>query len=245
MRKKIVKARESAVWLARNTALSNKQIAQACGVDILELPYIKNTLEPFDCVAEGQFNLSDIQACEADTNRILIPTSKLDEFTPKTINLSRYVLKDLKYNEQIQNVVAWLMYNYSTITPKAISMLLRISLASAEQYVKQVTETQFQMKSPIEARLCSEKTLKSVIIAVNLQRYQKAYKTLSLEQIAGIANWLMDRYGHMSYVYDILKPLTPKKIEQAVRYYAHRTDPIQLKLLDELVLEKYSVPNVQ
>ena len=66
----------TAVWLVENTALTFKQIADFCGLHILEVQAIADEevavgMQGLDPVANGQITKEEIARCEAD------PTAKL------------------------------------------------------------------------------------------------------------------------------------------------------------------------
>lgn len=70
-----------AYWLVHNTTLTFDQIAQYCGIHILEVTAIADGLSKmctsgYDIVEMGEVTKEEVLRCEADHTAILIPVDK-------------------------------------------------------------------------------------------------------------------------------------------------------------------------
>lgn len=121
----------TAVWLIDNTSLSFEQIAEFCGMHLLEIKGIADGevavgIKGVNPVQLGQLTREEITRCEKDKNARL----KLTQSAIKTIEDNKVTnSKTAKYTpvarrENKPNAIAWLIKNCPGMSEKQIAKLV-------------------------------------------------------------------------------------------------------------------------
>jgi hypothetical protein len=117
----------TAVWLVENTALSFEQIADFCGLHMLEVQAIADgevatQMQGLDPVANGQITKEEIERCEKD------PSARL-KLAPQAIPVAMTKHKGPRYTpiakrQDKPNAVAWLLKSHPELTVAQIQKLI-------------------------------------------------------------------------------------------------------------------------
>ena len=121
----------TAVWLIDNTSLTFEQIADFCGMHVLEVKGIADgdvaaNIKGLNPVQIGQLTKDEITRCEANTNEKL----KLTQTATNTIEKNKATnSKKTRYTpvarrENKPNAIAWLLKNCPEMSEKQIARLV-------------------------------------------------------------------------------------------------------------------------
>jgi hypothetical protein len=155
----------TAVWLVENTALTFKQIADFCGLHILEVQAIADEevavgMQGLDPIANGQLTKEDIAACEADPSAKLamvrsdipLPTarSKGPRYTP------------LSKRQDKPDAIAWLLRHYPELSDAQIGRLIGTTkpTINAVRDRSHWNSPNLKPRSPVELGLCKHDDLR-------------------------------------------------------------------------------------
>lgn len=155
----------TAVWLIENTSLTFVQIAEFCGLHILEVQALADAnpdsaLVGLDPVLGGQLDSNEIKECEIDENRKL--TLRSCNEIPKLKKKSKYT--PIAKRHERPDAIAWIIKNYPNVSDLDICRLL----GTTKQTVMSIrTKTHWNSanlkpKSPIILGLCTKKELEEV-----------------------------------------------------------------------------------
>lgn len=113
-----------AVWLVDKTALTFEQIAQACGLHLMEVEGIADGTVAHGLIGcdpriTGEVDQSDIEACENDPKRSLVIKSIVDKRKKKGRSYTPVVKRRVK-----SDAVLWLIDNYPKLTDAQIVSLI-------------------------------------------------------------------------------------------------------------------------
>lgn len=159
----------TAAWLIENTALTFEQIADFCGIHMLQVQAIADDelneeVTPIDPIAAKLLDEETIEACTADkTKRLTFPmhNSMLSKFNIAKKNKSRYVTLTKKKDKP--DAISWLLKNYPYISEKQIIKLIGTT-KNTIQAIKDKTYKgikSLKSKNPVSLGLCSEEQLES------------------------------------------------------------------------------------
>ncbi len=162
----------TAVWLVENTALTFEQIADYCGLHVLEVQAIADDEVALgmlgrDPVLAGELTKEEIARCAADPAerlrsarwRIPVPQAK-----PRG---ARYT--PVSKRQDRPDAIAWLLRNYPELTDSQISRLIGTTKNTIEK-VRDRTHwnaANIKPQNPVNLGLCSEADLEK---QVNLAR---------------------------------------------------------------------------
>ncbi|MAM94727.1 cell cycle transcriptional regulator TrcR [Parvibaculum sp.] len=118
----------TAVWLVENTALTFEQVADFCGLHVLEVKGIADGdvaqgIKGMDPVASGQLSRAEIERCQNDpTARLQASESKykLPPIAPR--KGPRYT--PVSRRQDRPDAIAWLLRNHPELTDAQISKLV-------------------------------------------------------------------------------------------------------------------------
>ena len=166
---KILMPKATAVWLIDNTALTFEQIADFCGMHVLEVQaladreiteYIVGTSP----ILNGMLTKEDIEACEKDPNARLSLNKTSEEFINKSRDVkSRYT--PMAHRQNRPDAILWLIKNHPNITDAQICKLVRTT-KSTIQAIRDRTHksiAEIQPRNPVLLGICSEFDLTKAI----------------------------------------------------------------------------------
>lgn len=160
----------TAVWLIENTALSFDQIADFCGIHILEIQALADNensmrIVGFDPIASSQLTLEEIHRCENDAKARLVirPAITADSVLGK--KKSRYT--PLSKRQDRPDAIAWMVKFYPDIPEVALTRLL----GTTKPMIRSIkTKThwntqQIKPRNPVQLGFCSQGELDALISA--------------------------------------------------------------------------------
>ena len=166
---KILMPKATAVWLIDNTALTFEQIADFCGMHVLEVQaladreiteYIVGTSP----ILNGMLTKEDIETCEKDPNARLSLNKTSEEFINKSRDVkSRYT--PMAHRQNRPDAILWLIKNHPNITDAQICKLVRTT-KSTIQAIRDRTHksiAEIQPRNPVLLGICSEFDLTKAI----------------------------------------------------------------------------------
>jgi uncharacterized protein len=118
----------TAVWLVENTSLSFEQIAEFCGLHVLEVKGIADGdvaqgIKGLDPISNGQLTREEIQRAEEDADRHLaLAERKIDVPQVKTKPGPRYT--PVSRRQDRPNAVLWLLRNHPELKDSQIIRLV-------------------------------------------------------------------------------------------------------------------------
>ena len=158
----------TAVWLIENTALSFEQIADFCGLHMLEVQSIADDevaigMVGFDPIANGQLTKEEIQRCTADSN------ARLDMAKP-SVEIPQPKKKGPRYTpvarrQDRPDAIAWMLRNYPELSDGQISRLV----GTTKPTINSVRErshwniSNIKPRDPVSLGLCSREDLGAAI----------------------------------------------------------------------------------
>lgn len=120
--------KSTAVWLVENTSLSFDQIAQFCGMHLLEVKGIADGdvaagIKGMDPIASGQLTREEIAKAEGDSEyRLRLAESKVAIPQVKTKRGPRYTPVSRRHDRP--NAVLWLLRNHAELKDSQIMRLV-------------------------------------------------------------------------------------------------------------------------
>lgn len=169
----------TAVWLIENTTLSFQQIAEFCGLHVLEVQGIADEevavgIKGKNPIASGELTSENISECENDVSK------KLELQFTKIISSSRKKRKSPRYTplsrrQDRPNAISWLLKFHPELSDSQISKLIGTTKSTITQ-IRERSHWNIQnvtQKDPIMLGLCSQNDLESVVIkARKSERWQ-------------------------------------------------------------------------
>lgn len=169
----------TAVWLIENTTLSFTQIAEFCGLHVLEVQGIADEevavgIKGKNPIASGELTSENISECENDVSK------KLELQFTKIISSSRKKRKSPRYTplsrrQDRPNAISWLLKFHPELSDSQISKLIGTTKSTITQ-IRERSHWNIQnvtQKDPIMLGLCSQNDLESVVIkARKSERWQ-------------------------------------------------------------------------
>jgi hypothetical protein len=164
MANEILMQRGTALWLAKHTSLSNKQIAEFCNLHEIEIDAFRSGLEnnivefnPIDA-----FSLSEemIKECEANEDKELI-SNQLD-LKIKKVRKNRSYMK----RHEIVNAIFWMINNHVNVPDLEISKLFNCT----KKLVNSIREKNYKeynnlvSRHPVVLELCNQETLDKLLL---------------------------------------------------------------------------------
>lgn len=167
------------VWLIENTTLSFTQIAEFCGLHVLEVQGIADEevavgIKGKNPIASGELTSENISECENDVSK------KLELQFTKIISSSRKKRKSPRYTplsrrQDRPNAISWLLKFHPELSDPQISKLIGTTKSTITQ-IRERSHWNIQnvtQKDPIMLGLCSQNDLESVVIkARKSERWQ-------------------------------------------------------------------------
>ncbi len=157
----------TAVWLVENTALTFDQIAEFCGMHLLEIQAIADGdvashIMGFNPIANGQLTADEIARCEKDSSAAL--QLFVNPEIEKLLNKGTRYVSQAKRGDRPAGI-AWIVKNHPEVSDAQIVKLLRTTkstiVAIREKTHKNIHN--IHPKNPVTLGLCSESDLNKAI----------------------------------------------------------------------------------
>jgi hypothetical protein len=161
----------TALWLINNTYLTFKQIADFCGIHILEIQgmadgEVANGITPANPIDNNQLTREMIESCEKDKNKKLL----LNALVADDIIVAKKGRKNNTYvpiarRGDKPDGIAYLLKFYPNITDKQIRRLINTTTPMIES-IKNKTHwniKEIKPRDPVMLGLCSQSQFNSVV----------------------------------------------------------------------------------
>jgi uncharacterized protein len=171
----------TAVWLVENTSLSFEQIAEFCGLHVLEVKGIADGdvaqgIKGMDPISNGQLSREEIAAAEEDhDHRLTLAEAKVDIPEVKTKKGPRYTPVSRRHDRP--NAVVWLLRNHAELKDSQIMRLVgttKPTIASIRDRTHW-NSANLTPQDPVTLGLCSQTDLDAEVrkAAKRLERERK------------------------------------------------------------------------
>lgn len=158
----------TAVWLVENTALTFDQVADFCGMHVLEIQAIADGevaigIQGRDPLAAGELTQEEIDRCAGDPSKRLQPAEKripTPEARPKG---ARYT--PVSKRQDRPDAIAWLLKNYPELTDGQVCKLVGTTKPTIDK-VREKTHwnaPNIKPRNPASLGLCSEAELEKEV----------------------------------------------------------------------------------
>jgi hypothetical protein len=164
----------TAVWLVENTSLSFDQIAEFCGLHMLEIQAIADGevatgMQGLDPIINGQLSRTEIERCEADPKaRLKLTVSNLPQPATKTKG-GRYT--PIAKRQDKPDAIAWLVRNFPDLSDMQISKLLgttKTTIASIRDRTHW-NIANIKARHPVQLGLCTALQLQDALDTLRRQ----------------------------------------------------------------------------
>ena len=171
----------TAVWLVDNTSLTFEQIAEFCGLHMLEVKGIADGdvahgIKGMDPISSGQLSREEIAEAEKDTaHRLKLSEPKVEMPEVKTKRGPRYT--PVSRRQDRPNAILWLLKNHPEVKDSQIMRLVGTTkptiLAIRER--SHWNSPNLQAQDPVTLGLCSQTDLDAEVkkAAARLERERK------------------------------------------------------------------------
>lgn len=168
----------TAAWLVDNTGLAFSQIAEFCGIHILEVQAMADDMTGSkytgrDPVHAGELTMGEIEKGQADPDYVLVMNKGPDQV--RRTKGPRYT--PVSKRQDKPDGIAWLLRNHSEISDGAICKLIgttRHTIAAIRER-SHWNISEIQAKDPVTLGLCSQRELDALVA--------KAAKKAGIENI--------------------------------------------------------------
>lgn len=175
--------KSTAVWLVENTSLSFEQIAEFCGMHLLEVKGIADGdvaagIKGMDPITTGQLTREEIKRAEDDpTYRLKLAEPKLEIPQVKTKRGPRYTPVSRRHDRP--NAVLWLLRNHPELKDSQIMRLVGTTKPTIQQIRDRThwNSANLVPQDPVTLGLCSQTDLDAEVA--------KAAKRVEKERKAG------------------------------------------------------------
>ena len=169
----------TAAWLVDNTGLSFAQIADFCGLHILEVQAMADDMTGSkytgrDPVHAGELSMSEIEKGQADEDYVLVMSKGPDQV--RRTKGPRYT--PVSKRQDKPDGIAWLLRNHPEISDGAICKLIGTTRHTIGA-IRDRTHwniAEIQAKDPVTLGLCSQRELDAIV--------SKAAKKAGIDNVA-------------------------------------------------------------
>jgi uncharacterized protein len=171
----------TAVWLVDNTSLTFEQIAEFCGLHVLEVKGIADGdvahgIKGMDPISSGQLSREEIAAAEEDpSHRLKLSEPKVEVPEVKTKRGPRYT--PVSRRQDRPNAILWLLRNHPELKDSQIMRLVGTTKPTiiAIRERSHWNSPNLQAQDPVTLGLCSQIDLDAEVkkAAARLERERK------------------------------------------------------------------------
>ena len=157
----------TALWLVDNTSLTFEQIADFCGLHVLEVQAIADGetgqgLKAFDPILNNQISKQNLEECEKDplAKLVLLPVSVAEK---KRSAGRKYI--PLSKRKERPDAIAWLLKNHPELSDNRIITLLSTTKATIDS-VRNKTHwnaKNLKPRNPVTMELCTQEDLDTAV----------------------------------------------------------------------------------
>lgn len=166
----------TAVWLIDNTALTFDQIAQFCGLHVLEVQALADDQSSVgmigvDPIKMGQLTMEEIERCSKNPNaRLLLTSSAIPELRKKA--KKKYV--PLLKRQERPDAVAWLLKYYPDMPDSIICSLLSTTKSTVASIRERTHSRMSELKprDPVLLGFCSQVELDAAVASLQKDKVE-------------------------------------------------------------------------
>ncbi len=167
----------TAVWLIDNTSLTFEQIAQFCGLHVLEVQALADDQSSVgmigvDPIKLGQLTVEEIDRCSKNQNaRMLLTSSAIPQLRKK--NKKKYV--PLVKRQERPDAVAWLLKYYPDMPDSVICSLLSTTKSTVAS-IRERTHarmSELRPRDPVLLGFCSQIELDAAVASLKKDQKEK------------------------------------------------------------------------
>ncbi|MGB0087099.1 MAG: cell cycle transcriptional regulator TrcR [Rhodomicrobiaceae bacterium] len=152
----------TAVWLVENTALTFEQVAEFCGLHVLEVKGIADGdvahgIKGMDPISSGQLTREEIDRAQKDPDyRLQVAKSKVDMPQVKTKRAPKYT--PLSRRQDRPNAILWLLRHHPELRDSQIMRLVGTTKPTIEAIRERThwNSANLQPQDPVALGLCSQ-----------------------------------------------------------------------------------------
>jgi hypothetical protein len=152
----------TAVWLVEHTALSFDQIAEFCGLHVLEVKGIAdgdvaNGIKGMDPISSGQLTREEIKKAQNNPNyRLQLAKSKVEIPVVKTKRAPKYTPLSRRHDRP--NAILWLLRHHAELRDSQIMRLVGTTKPTIESIRERThwNSANLQPQDPVALGLCSQ-----------------------------------------------------------------------------------------
>jgi uncharacterized protein len=188
--RKLLMPKATAVWLVENTSLTFEQVAELCGLHVLEVKGIADGdvaqgIKGMDPISSGQLTREEIARGEEDHDyRLRLAAAKIDIPEVKTKKGPRYT--PVSRRQDRPNAVLWLLRNHPELKDSQIMRLVGTTKPTIAAIRERThwNSPNLQPQDPVTLGLCSQIDLDSEVkkAARRLERERKEQGKPPLEK---------------------------------------------------------------
>jgi hypothetical protein len=164
----------TAVWLVENTALTFDQIADFCGLHMLEVQAIADEevaigMQGLDPIINGQVTKEEIERCEADpAGRLAVAETDIPQPSSRGSG-PRYT--PLSKRQDKPDAISWMLRHYPELSDAQLGRLIGTTKPTIDAVRNRThwNSPNLRPRSPVEIGLCKQEDLNAA-----LEKAQKA-----------------------------------------------------------------------
>ena len=158
----------TAVWLIENTTLSFEQIAEFCGMHMLEIKAIADGdvaigMQGRDPVSAGELTMAEIERCAATPSARLRPAEHRVAGVDDKPKSARYV--PVARRQDRPDAIAWLLKNYPELSDGQVCRLINTTKPTIEKIRDRThwNAASIRPRNPVSLSLCKEADLQKEV----------------------------------------------------------------------------------
>jgi hypothetical protein len=160
----------TAVWLIENTSLTFEQIADFCGLHILEVKGIADGdvaqgIKGLDPVASGQLSRDEIEAAQADPSRNLTMTQHAEAGPAAAKHRRGPRYTPVSKRQERPDAIAWLVRNHPELSDAQVMKLVGTTKPTIKTIRERAHWNMANIKpvDPVTLGLCSQTDLDNAV----------------------------------------------------------------------------------
>lgn len=164
---KLLMPKATALWLIENTTLTFQQIADFCGLHLLEVQTIadgesNSPVVPFDPVANEQLTAQEITRCEKDVSASLVMTV-LKDVLPDRKKGRKYT--PVAKRSERPDAIAWFLKHHPDLNDQQVMRLIGTTKATIDAVRNRTHRNSAYIKprDPITMGLCTQTDLNEAV----------------------------------------------------------------------------------
>jgi hypothetical protein len=173
----------TAIWLIENTALTFEQIANFCGLHLLEVQALADEqiaagMEGIDPVNLGQLTRDEIERCTKDPNATMTINSPKVSASTKPTSKRKYT--PLFKRRERPDAIAWLVKFYPEISDSNVCSLVSTTKSTVQSIRNRSHPRMGEIhpKDPVLLGFCTQVELDAAVAAIKSKTTPEADSTV-------------------------------------------------------------------